>query len=45
MIGWLNEINDPYESEYYKTKYQEGPKLMLCDYCKKEYVIPGYVTN
>jgi hypothetical protein len=34
----LEEIDDSYESEYEKQE----PKLLLCDYCQKEYLIPSY---
>ena len=25
-----------------KSTYECGPKLILCDYCKKEYLLPAY---
>jgi hypothetical protein len=37
-IDVLNEINNSYLDEYDRHE----PKLLLCDYCKKEYMIPGY---
>ena len=37
-IDMLNEIDDSFESEYDKTE----PKLLLCGYCQKEYLIPSY---
>jgi hypothetical protein len=37
-IDMLQEIDDSYESEYDKHE----PSLILCDFCKKEYQIPGY---
>jgi hypothetical protein len=37
-ITVLKEIDDSYESEYDKSE----PRLLLCDYCQKEYMIPGY---
>jgi hypothetical protein len=36
-ISTLQEIDDSYESEYDK----QGPKLLLSDYCQKEYLIPS----
>jgi hypothetical protein len=38
QIDMLNEIDDSFESEYDKQE----PKLLLCNYCQKEYLIPGY---
>ena len=38
MIDVLKEIDDSFESEYDKHE----PRLMLCDYCQKEYLIPSY---
>jgi hypothetical protein len=37
-INVLDEIDDSYESEYDKHE----PRLLLCSYCKKEYMIPSY---
>jgi hypothetical protein len=37
-IGMLKEIDDSYESDYDKGE----PKLLLCSYCQKEYLIPTY---
>ena len=36
-INILDEIDDSFESDYDKVTY-EGPKLILCDYCQKEYL-------
>ena len=38
QIDMLEEINNSYEDEYDKQE----PKLLLCDYCRKEYLIPAY---
>ena len=38
QIDMLQEIDDSYESEYDKHE----PRLLLCDYCTKEYLIPAY---
>jgi hypothetical protein len=38
----IDEIYDSFESEYDKSTYEQGPKLILCDYCKKEYLLPAY---
>ena len=38
LIDKLDEIDDSFESEYDKHE----PRLMLCDYCKKEYLIPSF---
>jgi ribosomal protein S26 len=38
----IDEIDESFESEYDKSTYEQGPKLLLCDYCKKEYLLPAY---
>jgi hypothetical protein len=38
----LDEIDNSFESDYDKSTYECGPKLILCDYCKKEYLLPSY---
>jgi uncharacterized protein with PIN domain len=38
----IDEIDDSFESEYDKSTYECGPKLILCDYFKKEYLLPSY---
>jgi hypothetical protein len=38
----IDEIDDSFESEYDKSTYEQGPKLILCDYCQKEYLLPSY---
>jgi hypothetical protein len=38
QIDIIKEIDDSYESEYEKHE----PKLLLCNYCQKEYLIPSY---
>jgi hypothetical protein len=38
VIDMLDEINDSYLDEYDRHE----PWLLLCDYCIKEYMIPGY---
>jgi len=38
----IDEIDDSFESEHDKSTYEYGPKLLLCDYCKKEYLLPSY---
>ena len=37
-ISMLKEMDDSYESEQDKHE----PRLLLCDYCQKEYLIPTY---
>ncbi len=37
-IDMLKEIDDSMESEYDRQQ----PKLLLCNWCKKEYLIPSY---
>ncbi|HEX9318213.1 MAG TPA: hypothetical protein VF884_04690 [Nitrososphaeraceae archaeon] len=39
QINTLQEIDDSFESEYDKQE----PKLLLCNYCKKEYLIPSWI--
>lgn len=38
QIDVLDDIDNSYESEYDKHE----PRLMLCDYCQNEYLIPAY---
>jgi uncharacterized protein with PIN domain len=38
----IDDIDDSFESEYDKSTYEQGPNLLLCDYCKKEYLLPAY---
>ena len=38
----IDEIDASFESDYDKSTYQQGPKLLLCDYCQKEYLLPAY---
>jgi hypothetical protein len=38
----IDEIDASFESDYDKSTYEQGPKLILCDYCKKEYLLPSY---
>jgi uncharacterized protein with PIN domain len=38
----IDEIDDSFESDYDKSTYEQGPKLLLCDYCKTEYLLPAY---
>ena len=38
----IDEIDESFESEHDKSPYEQGPKLLLCDYCQKEYLLPSY---
>ena len=38
----IDEIDDSFESDYDKNTYECGPKLLLCDYCQKEHLLPSY---
>jgi hypothetical protein len=38
----IDEIDDSFESDYDKSTYECGPKLILCNYCQKEYLLPSY---
>ena len=38
----IDEIDNSFESEYDRSTYEQGPKLLLCDYCQKEYLLPSY---
>lgn len=38
-IDMLDELNNSYEDEYDKQE----PKLLLCNYCIKEYQIPSFI--
>jgi hypothetical protein len=35
----LDEIDISFENECDKSTYEQGPKLLLCNYCKKEYLL------
>ena len=37
-INVLDQIDNSYETEYDKHE----PRLLLCSFCKKEYMIPSY---
>lgn len=39
-IDVLAEIDDSYESQYDKHE----PRLLLCTYCEREYMVPSYLT-
>ena len=36
----LDEIDNSFECELDKSTYEQGPKLILCNYCQEEYLIP-----
>ena len=38
----IDEIDDSFESDYDKSTYEQGTKLLLCDYCQKEYLLSSY---
>ena len=38
----IDEKDDSFESDCDKSTYEYGPKLLLCDYCQKEYLLPSY---
>jgi hypothetical protein len=38
----IDEVDDSFERECDKSTYECGPKLILCDYCKNEYLLPSY---
>lgn len=38
QIDMLDDVNNSYESEHDKQEH----RLLLCDYCKREYLNPGY---
>jgi hypothetical protein len=41
-INIIDEIDDSFENEGDKSTYPAGPKLILCSYCCKEYLLPSY---
>jgi hypothetical protein len=43
-IQTLDEIDNSFESELDRSTYEQGPKLILCDYCQKEYLIPSWLS-
>ena len=38
----IDEIDESFESDYDKSTYEQGPKLLICEYCQKEYLLPSY---
>jgi hypothetical protein len=42
QMDMLEDIDNSYESEYDKITYYDGPKLLLCGYSTREYLVPGY---
>lgn len=43
-IAMLDEIDNSFESELDRSTYEQGPKLILCNYCQKEYLVPSYLV-
>jgi hypothetical protein len=41
----LDDIDNSYESELDRSTYEQGPKLILCEYCSRAYLIPSYVYS
>jgi hypothetical protein len=41
----LDDIDNSYASELDRSKDEQGPKLILCDYCQKEYDIPSWLSQ
>lgn len=41
----LDDLDDSYESELDRSTYEQGLKLILCDYCCKEYLIPSWISK
>jgi hypothetical protein len=42
-IKILDEIDNSFESELDRSTYEQGPKLILCYSCSKEYLIPSWI--
>jgi hypothetical protein len=42
QIDKLDELDNSYESEADRTTYLDGPKLLLCFYCTRKYLVPGF---
>jgi hypothetical protein len=42
-IKILDEIDNSIESELDRSTYEQGPKLILCDSCSKEYLVPIWI--
>jgi hypothetical protein len=45
QIKVFDEIDRSLESELDRSPYEQGPKLILCDYCHKEYLIPSWLSK
>lgn len=41
----LDDVDNSFESELDKSKYEQGPKLILCNYCQKEHFIPSWISK
>jgi hypothetical protein len=39
----LEDIDNSFGSELDRSTYESGPKLILCNYCQKEYLIPSWI--
>lgn len=44
-IQILDDIDNDYESELDRSMYEQSPKLILCDYCCKECLIPSWISK
>lgn len=45
QMQMLDEIDNSFESDLDKSTYEQGRKLILCDYCQKEYLIPSWLNQ
>jgi hypothetical protein len=43
QMQMLDDIDNSFESELDRSTYESGPKLTLCNYCQKEYLIPSWI--
>jgi hypothetical protein len=41
-IQILDDIDNSFESELDGSTYEQGPKLILCNYCQREYIAPSW---
>jgi hypothetical protein len=44
QIKMLDDIDNSFESDLDKSTYERGPKLILCNYCQREYLIPNWLN-
>lgn len=39
-----DEIDNSFENELDRSTYEQGPKLILCDHCSREFLLPNWIS-